>query len=92
MRQRYSKRWANSGRPESTLTGRVGLLSHRGILAVKGFTDNEFGPALIFEHHPRAVRLDHYLAESAARLDSNVRLSLLRQTAEAMKYAHGKGV
>ena len=30
----------------------------RGILAVKGFTDNEFGPALIFEHHPKAVRLD----------------------------------
>jgi ABC-type transport system substrate-binding protein len=42
-------------------------LSHRGILAVKGFTDNEYGPALIFEHHPKAVRLDHYLADAGAK-------------------------
>ncbi len=67
-------------------------LSHRGILGVKGFTDNEFGPALIFEHHPKAVRLDHYLTENAGKFGEDIRLSLLRQVAEAMKYAHGKGV
>jgi hypothetical protein len=67
-------------------------LSHRGILAVKGFTDNEYGPALIFEHHPKAVRLDHYLADAGAKVGLDVRLSILRQVAEPMKYAHGKGV
>lgn len=67
-------------------------LSHPGILGVKGFTDNEFGPAIIFEHHPKAVRLDHYLAEAGGRIGIDVRLGLLRQIAEAMKHAHGKGV
>lgn len=67
-------------------------LSHRGILGVKDFKDHEFGPAIIFEHHPSAVRLDHYLADAAGKLGIDARLSLLRQIAEAMKYAHGKGV
>ncbi len=67
-------------------------LNHPHILGVKGFTDNEFGPAIIFEHYPKAVRLDHYLTEAGSRIGIDVRLGLLRQIAEAMKYAHGKGI
>jgi serine/threonine protein kinase len=67
-------------------------LNHPGILGVKGFTDNQYGPAIIFEHHPKAVRLDHYLAGPGAKTAVDVRLAILRQVAEAMRYAHGKGM
>jgi serine/threonine protein kinase len=67
-------------------------VSHLGILPVEGFTEHELGPALIFRHDPQAVRLDHYLSQYADRLNVGVRLSLLRQIAEALKYAHEKRV
>ncbi|HEX7316678.1 MAG TPA: BREX system serine/threonine kinase PglW [Pyrinomonadaceae bacterium] len=67
-------------------------MSHRGILPVEGFTEHELGPALVFRHDPRAVRLDHYLTQYADCLSVDMRLSLLRQIAEAVKYAHEKRV
>jgi serine/threonine protein kinase len=63
-------------------------LAHPGILSVRGFTENEFGPAVLFEHHDKAVRLDQYLATSGSGLGFDARLSLVRQLAEALQYAH----
>jgi serine/threonine protein kinase len=65
-------------------------IQHPGILRAVDYTEHERGPALIFEHDPKATRLDHYLIEHGARLTVDIRLSLLRQIAEAVRYAHEK--
>ena len=62
---------------------------HEGILRVEQLTAAEHGPALVFEHDPEAERLDHFLErQSSDGLDLGTRLYLLRQLAEALKYAH----
>ena len=67
-------------------------LQHPGILRREGFTEHELGPALIFEHDPKAVRLDHFLAQSHEQLTVDHRLDLLRQIAEVMQFAHEKRI
>jgi len=67
-------------------------LNHPGILQVLGYTEHELGPALIFRHDPEAVRLDHFLAQSGEKLNVGERINLVRQIAEALKYAHEKRV
>ena len=64
-------------------------ITHDGILRVELLTTAEQGPALVFEHDPNAERLDHFLARQRSdELDLKTRLDLLRQLAEALKYAH----
>ena len=63
---------------------------HEGILAAKGYTEHVLGPALVFEHRDGSQRFDHWLTERAAKLDVDTRLHLLRQLAEALRYAHAK--
>ena len=65
-------------------------ISHPGILKAEGYTEHSLGPALIFEHNPTAVRLDHYLKERVLGMTVDQRLDFLRQIAEAVKYAHEK--
>ena len=75
-------------------------LRHRGIQRVFSFTGQcELGPALIFEHRPTAVTLAAWWRQRAAGeeggtagLTDEVRLDLLRQLGEAMKFAHGRRV
>jgi len=67
-------------------------LRHQSILLVQQYTEHESGPALIFEHDPSAVRLDHFLAQRTAQLGIDTRLELVRQIAEALKFAHDKHV
>ena len=68
-------------------------VAHDGILRVEQLTSAEQGPALVFEHDPDAERLDRFLERgSADGLDLATRLDLLRQLAEALKYAHGRRV
>lgn len=69
-------------------------LQHPGILRVYGLTEHEVGPALIFEHEPLSMRLDHYLylAQHGSRLNLDDRLDLLRQIAEIVRFAHEKKV
>lgn len=67
-------------------------LQHPGILKAYGLTEHEVGPALIFEHDPLGIRLDHYLAQQRERLGTAARLDLVRQIAEVMRYAHDKKV
>lgn len=63
-------------------------LQHPNILRCFGLTEHELGPALILEHDPNAVRLDHYLAQNQDALGVDVRLSLVRQLAEALRFVH----
>jgi len=65
-------------------------IAHPGILRAKAYTEHERGPALIFDHVEDAQRLDHYLAERGDRLDVGQRIELLREIAEAVRYAHGR--
>jgi serine/threonine protein kinase len=65
-------------------------IDHQGILKVKEYKDTELGPALIFDHDPKAIRLDHLLRDQGARLTITQRLQLVREIAETLKHAHSK--
>ena len=67
-------------------------LQHAGILRREGFTEHELGPALIFEHDPQFMRLDHFLTLRHALLTLDQRLDLLRQIAEVVRFAHEKRI
>lgn len=67
-------------------------LPHPNILQAESYTEHAFGPALVFKHEPEAARLDLYLTKNADSLTVENRLHILRQTAEAIKYAHEKKV
>lgn len=65
-------------------------IDHPGILKVKDYKETELGPALIFDHDPKAVRLDHLLRDHGKDLSITQRLQLVRDIAETLKYAHSK--
>jgi serine/threonine protein kinase len=67
-------------------------LAHPGILQVRQYTETEYGPAVIFHHPGESQRLDHYLQERGEALSLDQRLNLIRQIAEAVKFAHEKRV
>ena len=67
-------------------------LQHPGILRAYNFTEHELGPALILEHDPLAIRLDHFLAQQQDKLSIDMRLDLVRQIAEVVRYAHDKKI
>ena len=67
-------------------------LQSPGILRAVQYTGHELGPAVIFEHDPAAIRLDHFLQERDRELALSTRLDLVRQLAEVMQYAHKKRV
>jgi serine/threonine protein kinase len=67
-------------------------LDHPNILRVYDFKVHDFGPVLLFEHAPDVVRLDHYLTERADRIGPDLRLSILRQLADAVRHAHGRRI
>lgn len=65
-------------------------VDHPGILGVRDFKESELGPALLFDYSPREQRLDFLLRERGGQLNIDQRLSILRQLAETLKYAHRK--
>jgi serine/threonine protein kinase len=65
-------------------------IDHPGILRVNDLKETELGPALIFDHDPKAVRLDHLLRERGKTLTITQRLQMVRDIAETLKYAHAK--
>jgi serine/threonine protein kinase len=67
-------------------------LEHKGILRVFDFTNHELGPAILFQHHPDAMRLDHYLVRRKAQINDELRLGLMRQIADTVRFAHEKHV
>ena len=65
-------------------------IHHPGLLRALEYKDHERGAALIFEHDPDALRLDHFVQQNGPRLGVEQRLTLLRQIAETVQYAHEK--
>ncbi len=65
-------------------------IDHPGILKVNDYKETELGPALLFDHDPKAMRLDHLLLERGQTLTITQRLQLVRDLAETLKYAHAK--
>lgn len=65
-------------------------IEHPGILRCHEYKESELGPALIFDHDPKAVRLDHLLHDGGARLNTSQRLHLVRAIAETLAYAHSR--
>ncbi|MBI3156058.1 MAG: BREX system serine/threonine kinase PglW [Burkholderiales bacterium] len=65
-------------------------IDHTGILRCRDYKDTELGPALIFGHDPKAVRLDHLMRDRGARLSVGQRLQLVRDIAEVLQYAHSR--
>ncbi|MER2624819.1 MAG: BREX system serine/threonine kinase PglW [Accumulibacter sp.] len=69
-------------------------IDHPGIVKVKDYQDSELGPALIFDHDPKAIRLDFLLREMGEPrghpLNVDQRLQIVRDLAETLKYAHQK--
>ncbi len=71
----------------------IQTLDHTNILPVLDYKEHEHGPALLFRYlDPNAVRLDHFLATHGHKLETGQRLDLLRQVADAIRYAHRKRV
>ncbi|MBO6511423.1 MAG: NERD domain-containing protein [Roseibium sp.] len=66
-------------------------IEHAGILRALDLQEHEQGPALVFDHDTNAQRLDLYLSDlgDENRLDVSAALELLRQIAEAVRFAHG---
>ncbi len=56
------------------------------------FTNHELGPAIIFQHFPTAIRLDHYLILRKEHITDELRLGIMRQIAETIAFAHEKHV
>lgn len=67
-------------------------IEHPGILRAHEFQNHDSGPALVYEHDPKAFRLDHLLMHLGKdrRLDTVQATYLLRLIAEAVQYAHGQ--
>ena len=65
-------------------------IDHPGIVKVKDYQDTELGPALIFDHDAKAIRLDFLLREMGQLLSVDQRLQIVRDLAETLKYAHQK--
>jgi serine/threonine protein kinase len=67
-------------------------LEHPGILSAREFYEHDLGPAILFRREPDEVRLDHYLRQRGQSLTLTTRLNLVRQIADAVRYAHGHRV
>lgn len=63
-------------------------LDHPGLLRAETMVSTERGPAVIYRYPKDAKRLDHFLREKGDSLTVTDRISLLRQIAEAIAYAH----
>lgn len=67
-------------------------LHHPGILRAYTLSEHELGPALVLEHDQQTIRLDHYLTQRQEPLSIDIQLDLMRQVAEAIRFAHEQRV
>lgn len=70
----------------------LNALHHEGILPAEYYTESSRGPALVYPYDPDTMRLDLYLSQYFSEIGVDIRLSLIRQIAEAVQFAHGKKV
>ncbi|MFB6844813.1 BREX system serine/threonine kinase PglW [Streptomyces sp. NPDC056373] len=67
-------------------------INHRGIVQAVQIREHVSGPAILFRHRASDLRLDAYLDAYGGRLTPEVRLDLVRQLAEAVRYAHNRSL
>lgn len=68
-------------------------LEHPGLVAPSGFfEDDRAAAALVYPHDDSWVRLSTWLESNEERLDVLERVSLVRQVAEVVRYAHDHGI
>ncbi|MEU4270794.1 BREX system serine/threonine kinase PglW [Streptomyces sp. NPDC026092] len=67
-------------------------ITHRGIAQAAQIHQHQGGPAILFRHRHSDLRLDAYLAAYGGKLTPEVRLDLVRQLAEALRYAHNRSL
>ncbi|MEV7596630.1 BREX system serine/threonine kinase PglW [Kitasatospora sp. NPDC089797] len=67
-------------------------INHRGIAEAVEIREHQGGPAILFRHRHTDLRLDQYLDVHGGRLTPELRLDLVRQLAEAMRYAHNRSL
>jgi serine/threonine protein kinase len=67
-------------------------VQHDHILRPIQLTECEVGPALVYPFDADARRLDHVLHQELTGASVDLRLDLVRQLAEALRYAHLRGV
>ncbi|GAA3850584.1 BREX system serine/threonine kinase PglW [Saccharothrix violaceirubra] len=67
-------------------------ITHRGIAQAMEIREHQGGPAIRFRHRATDLRLDAYLALYDATLTPEVRLDLVRQLGEAVRYAHSRSL
>ncbi|MFE2487233.1 BREX system serine/threonine kinase PglW [Streptomyces mirabilis] len=67
-------------------------VTHRGIVEAVEIREHQGGPAILFRHRHTDLRLDQYLATYGGKLTPEIRLDLVRQLAEAVRYAHNRSL
>lgn len=67
-------------------------IRHDAILAPRQLTESDIGPALVYDLHPEAQRLDHLLDAAEATPGIDERLDLIRAIAEGLAYAHSRNL
>ncbi|WP_346780881.1 BREX system serine/threonine kinase PglW [Streptomyces sp. SPB162] len=67
-------------------------IAHRGIAQAVAIRQHQGGPAILFRHRESDLRLDNYLAVHGAKLPDAVRRDMVRQLAEAVRYAHRRSL
>ena len=67
-------------------------INHRGIVQAVQIREHQGGPAILFRHREPDLRLDAYLDAYGGRLTPVVRLDMVRQLAEAVRYAHNRSL
>ncbi len=67
-------------------------ITHPAILVPAELTQHEAGPALVLIHRREAQRLDQYMATHGRALGLEQRVDLVREIAEAVRYAHSRSL
>ncbi|MET8412536.1 BREX system serine/threonine kinase PglW [Streptomyces sp. NPDC005195] len=67
-------------------------IAHPGIAQAVDFREHQGGPAILFRHRDDDLRLDDYLAAHGARLNDETRRNMVRQLADALRYAHRRSL
>ncbi len=63
-----------------------------GVIRALDQIDTELGPAVVYDHHPDAVRLDRFLALRGDELDLVTRLRIVGRIAEILHVIHGRRI
>ncbi|MDP8930801.1 MAG: BREX system serine/threonine kinase PglW, partial [Actinomycetota bacterium] len=67
-------------------------INHRGIVQAVQFREHQGHPAILFRHAKADQQLDTYLATFGKDLTPETRLDMVRQLAEALRYAHNRSL